>query len=140
MSRARPRKPQAAAGFSLLEVLAAFVLFSIAFAGVLQLLAASARNTRIAAEYTQAALWAQSLMDSYGVLEPLVEGSDRGRFDERYQWQIEVSRVEPEAPPTLQEMFAVDLFRIELVVFWGEPARQREARFVTLRASIPEPM
>ncbi len=137
-----PRLPTAARrqrGFSLLEVLAAFVLFAVAFGGVLQLLAASMRNTRVSAEYTYAALWAQSKLDTVGVLEPLEERGDNGEFDDTYRWQLEVQRFEPVRETAMvDEVFSIDLYRVELIVSWGDTARPREARFVTLRSAIPD--
>jgi type II secretory pathway pseudopilin PulG len=46
-------------GFTLLELLLAFVVFAISFATVLEIMSGSMRNTVRAREYTEAALTAQ---------------------------------------------------------------------------------
>lgn len=50
-------------GFTLLEVLLAFLVFALSFAVTLEILTGSIRNTARAREYTEATLIAQSLMD-----------------------------------------------------------------------------
>ena len=135
-------------GFTLLEVLAAFVIFALVFATSLQILSGSLRNTQRSADYTLAALWAQSHMDGLGLDPPLEEGSYSGEFDGGYRWEMEVSRHEPEPVETAQGEFAaieitdaevpVDLYLIELDVLWGDPPRERRAQFRTLRSVTPE--
>jgi len=58
-------------GFTLLELLLAFVVFALGFATVLEILSGSMRNTVRAREYSEAALIAQSLMDTIGIEIPL---------------------------------------------------------------------
>ena len=54
-------------GFTLLELLLAFVVFALGFATVLEILSGSMRNTVRARHYSEAALTAQSLMDQLGL-------------------------------------------------------------------------
>ncbi|MDE2085731.1 MAG: prepilin-type N-terminal cleavage/methylation domain-containing protein [Xanthomonadaceae bacterium] len=61
-------------GFTLIELVAAFVIFAIGFGVLLQILTTCLHTTAQAADYTRAALWAQSLMDVQGVGEPLKDG------------------------------------------------------------------
>ena len=58
-------------GFTMIEILAAFSVFVLAFAMALQILSGSISNTRRSAEYTQAALWAQSIMETVGMERPV---------------------------------------------------------------------
>ena len=129
-------------GFSLIEVLAAFVVFALAYAAILQILAGSVRNAVRSAEYTQAALWAQSKMDTLGIEAPIEEGSDGGEFDANYRWQLDVRPYEiPDVDPSLTTLDGgefVQLYLCELQVIWGPRGGERSARFVTLRAAVPE--
>ncbi len=63
-------------GFTLLEVLLAFVIFAMSFAVVLQILSGSIRNTMRSKQYTEIALIAQSVMDTVGLDVPLEAGTD----------------------------------------------------------------
>ena len=69
-------------GFSLIEMVAAFLVFAIAIGVLMSVLTAAMRNTRMSADYTMAALWAQSRLDIVGVGIPVEEGHTSGRFDD----------------------------------------------------------
>jgi general secretion pathway protein I len=123
------------AGFSLLEVIAAIMLLSIAFAALMKVAGASINLSRNAAEYSQAAMHARSLLDSAFVGEPITAGSSAGRFDSHYRWQLDVApwngagTAAPNAP--------LRLYQFDLNVLWGPPAHPRSAHFRTLRLAGP---
>ena len=91
-------------GFSLIEMIAAFLVFAIAIGVLMSVLTASIRNTRMSSDYTMAALWAQSKLDVVGVGEPVEEGHTSGRFDDVYSWDLDIRQVDPSAvePPPQQ--------------------------------------
>ena len=128
----------AQAGFSLLEVLAAFVVFTLLFATTLQIMSASLRNVTRSEQYTQAALWAQSRMASVGVEPPIEAGTWDGNFNDDYAWELSIEPYQLVDQLSAQvEEFPVDLYRVELIVTWGRD-RPRQARFVTLRSATPQ--
>ena len=121
-------------GFTLIEVMAAFAVFALLFGVVLQVLSTSMQNTRRAGDYTQAALWAQTKLDSAGLEQMIEPGRTSGRFDDRFSWTLDVSE------EMMFDAMGVDvvdlpiaLYRLELVVGWGDE-RPREAVFTTLRS------
>ncbi len=134
-------------GFTLIELVAAFVIFALGFGILLRVLGDALHTTSQSAESTQAALWAQSLLDVQGIGEPLKEGASSGQFDDTYQWQMNVSRydAQPVAGPQPGNGAAlntsapgqVQLFQLELIVSWGNQYLMHHARFVTLRAMGP---
>jgi general secretion pathway protein I len=146
-------------GFTLVELVAAFVIFALGFGILLQVLSSCLHTTAQSADYTRAALWAQSLLDPLGVGEPLREGGASGRFDDRYRWQLSIAKIDPPEPlpslgaaaaaqpgnantqgPAITNISAtaIDLYRIELVVTWGTYYMTHSARFVTMRSATPE--
>lgn len=130
-------------GFTLLEVLAAFVVFVMVFGAVLETLSMAGRNARRSAEISEAALWAQSKLDAVGLEEELRAGSESGRFDDRYSYRLEISEwiapVSAEAQAAGgQPAVAVDMFRVELVVIWSDGIRERSRRFVTVRSKLKD--
>jgi general secretion pathway protein I len=166
MSLRSSRLPRHARGFSLIEMVAAFLVFALAVAMLMSILTSSLRATRQSADYTQAALRAQSLLDAVGVGVRLEEGRSSGDFGDGFRWELEVAPADATAiePPPQQSpqpgmpagpgqaapaqttpagelvpASPVDLYDVVLDVFWGSPGRERTARFVTLRALNPDP-
>ncbi|UXI67788.1 type IV pilus modification PilV family protein [Tahibacter amnicola] len=128
--------PLAQRGFSLIELVAAFVVFALGFGVLMQILSGSIRNTYQAADYTQAALMAQSKLDVIGIGEKLQPGHESGRFDDQFRWELDITRYEaPDSPPDLQSVTAIELYRIDLEVLWGSMRHPRSAHFVTLRSA-----
>jgi general secretion pathway protein I len=138
----RPPQPGRQSGFSLIELVAAFVVFALSFGVLMGILSASIRNTRLAAEYTQAALWAQSQMDVIGVGEKLEPGHKSGRFDDQFRWELDIAKYEPppaaNASPSPESFQSIDMFRVDLEVLWGERRNPRSAHFVSLRSANAE--
>lgn len=127
-------------GFTLLELLLAFVVFALSFATVLQILSGSMRNTVKAREYTEAALTAQSVMDQVGLEIPLEGGVSTSGEAGDYQWEIElfdyIDSGENPHSVELAELTGVQLLQVELVVSWGEPPREQSSRFSTIKAVL----
>lgn len=129
-------------GFTLIEVVAALAVLAVAVGLCLQIATSALRQTRQAAEHTQAALLAQSLLDAAGTGERIRPGRTSGRLDEGYRWELEVTPYEGDLVregalvPTL---LAVRLYRLELSLSWDVGRDQRTVRFSTLRAMTPDP-
>ena len=123
-------------GFSLLEVIAAVMLLAIAFTALMKVAGASIRLTQNAAEHSEAAMWARSLLDSAFVGQPLKAGSSSGQFNAKFRWQLDVSpwngagNPRPDAP--------LHLYQLDLDVLWGPPGHPRSAHFRTLRVTGPD--
>ena len=122
-------------GFTLIEMVAAFFIFALAFAILIGSASAGLRKVRRSSESTQAALYAQAKLDSLGVAEALEDGIENGRFDDDYRYEVEIRKTEPPpAPIGAVDQIPVDLYRIDLTVRWGEHNRERSAHFATMRA------
>lgn len=126
-------------GFTLLEVLLAFVVFSLSFAVVLQILSGSIRNTMRSKQYTEVALIAQSVMDTVGLDIPLEDGGEANGEVGEYTWELQIYEYQPENEsniPELAELTGLKLLQIELHVNWGEPPMDRSRRFSTVKAVL----
>ncbi|HKJ18042.1 MAG TPA: type II secretion system protein [Xanthomonadales bacterium] len=130
-------------GFTLLEVLLAFVIFSISFAVVLQIISGSIRNTMRSKQFTEVALIAQSVMDTVGLDIPLEMGSESSGDSGDYRWELRVMEYEPTEDPenisdalVLAELTGIELLQVELLVIWGDPSDERSRRFSTVRAMM----
>jgi len=127
-------------GFTLLEVLLAFVVFALSFAVVLEILGGSMRNSVRAREYTEAALLGQSLMDLVGTEIPIELGGRDGEAGGGYRWRMDISPYVPDENDvrTLEvaELYATELFWVDLEVAWGEAPRDRRVHFATVRSKL----
>ena len=141
--RSRNAVPRRQGGFTLIELISAFVIFALGFSILMKTLSDAIHTTRQAQEATQAALYAQSLLDIQGIGQPLKEGGSSGDFDDTYHWQLNVQRYQLQATPgsTLAPAMPApgqpELFQLELVVSWGNQYLQHHARFITLRSMMP---
>ncbi|MFC4765597.1 prepilin-type N-terminal cleavage/methylation domain-containing protein [Dyella koreensis] len=128
-----PRFPRAARanGFSLLEVIAAILLLAIAFTALMQVAGGSIGLTNNAADYSRAAMWARSVLDTADVIAPLRPGHSEGRFDEQYRWRLTVTPWRP--ADAGQQPSPMQMVKLDLDVLWGKGSRERSAHFSTLR-------
>lgn len=133
-------------GFTLLEVMLAFVLLAMLMGLAIAALSNGLRQVRSAQDETEATLYAQSLLDGIGVLAPIAPTERDGRFgDGRYRYRLEIREV-PDPAPTGAAPLAVAsmvraprLFRVALSVQWGEGGAGQQLQFASLRARDPGP-
>lgn len=159
--------PRPSRGFTLIEMIAAFVIFALAVGALMQILTLSMNNARRSADETRAALWAQSSLDTVGIGERIEAGSSHGEFDDKYHWEMEIEQIDPELvvadvaqpaagignnPSALaaqaqgfqqssQAVFGmpqIDLFHVALTVIWGDNRHERSAKFTTLRTATTD--
>lgn len=125
-------------GFTLLEVLLAFVIFALSFAVTLEILTGAIRNTSRAREHTEAALIAQSLMDQVGLDIPLRVGSRFQGDEGDYRWEVDIYSFQGETANLrsveLVDIVGVELLEIECIVSWGSAGRERSQYFSTVKA------
>jgi general secretion pathway protein I len=134
-------RPQSA-GFTLLEVLLAFLVFAISFAVVLEILSGSIRNTARAREYTEVSLIAQSLMDQVGLDIPLEPGVSTNGESGNYHWEMTIDSFTGSADNAhsieLAELTGIELLEVELVISWGVHPKERSNRFNTVKAVLKD--
>jgi general secretion pathway protein I len=141
MTRRRSR------GFTLLEVMVAFVILAVALGLLLGMLSRGLKQVTQAGNETEAALYAQSLLDAVGTLEAIEPGARAGEFDGgRYRWRLQVEEApDPAPPPPPPEgepqpnpgLGAPVLYRVVLEVEWGARTPQQRLRYSTLRLRAP---
>ena len=125
---------RASGGFSLLEVLVAFVILALALSVIMQIFSGGLRNAALADDYSRAVLLAESRLAELSV-QPL-EGETRGEFDGKYSWR---STIHPwiDDAGTLgagAQTLPVRLMEIKVVVAWGEEGgKPREIDLNTLQ-------
>jgi general secretion pathway protein I len=137
---ARGRRPAApAAGFSLIEVLAAFVVLALVATALFELFGGALRNAAAADDWSRAVLVAESRLAEAASTRPLQEGAERGEADDgRIKWESRVTPWEaPAVDPELarvSETMATRLWRVEVdVTFPGLARGDRKFSLATVR-------
>ncbi len=128
-------RARAQGGFTLLEVVVAFVVLSLALTTIFQIFSAGLARAGELDGYTRALAVAESKLASTGVESPLQEGESSGETPDRaFRWRVSVLR-DPETEPAAQtRSIPLSLYRVEVRVGWrAGDGREREVRLSTLQ-------
>jgi general secretion pathway protein I len=134
-----------AAGFSVLEVLVAFIIVALVVTALFRLFGGALGNAAAADEWTRALLVAQSRLELAAATRPLRETTDAGtEADGRIGWRTSVTPyVAPDANPDLErasEAMPTRLFRITVdVTFPGDNGKDRSVSLSTVKIAQRNP-
>ena len=134
-----------AGGFSLLEVLVAFVIVALVVTALFRLFGGALGNASAADEWTRALLVAQSRLALAASVEPLREATDAGsEADGRIDWRTSVTPYVPaDGDPDLErasETMATRLYRVTVDVrFPGIAGQPRTLTLSTLKVGQRNP-
>ncbi len=110
-------------GFSLLEILIAFSILALSLGILLKIFSAGVNTAGVAEEYTAAVQIAESLMNQTSAETPLGPGETAGLENDKYHWQVSVSPFQFRTDNSDVGTIAAELFKIRVVVSWGDIAR-----------------
>lgn len=119
-------------GFSLLEVLVAFIILALALSVLMRIFSGGTHNAALASDYSHAVLLAETKLAAVGIETPLQEGLTAGSADERFRWQTS-ARMQPAAAEAPGALMSVGLFELEARVMWNDGGRERVVALNTLR-------
>ena len=112
--------PSRARGFTLIEVVVAFVMLTLVMVTGFEIFTAGLKRAGDLEDYSRALLLAQSKLAAAGVEQPFQEGQLQGDSDDRrYHWSTTIvpsteGGSEPGKPPNSPYM----LFRVDVKVDW----------------------
>lgn len=119
----------------MVEVLVAFVVLALSLGAFLQVFATGMHGARSSAAYDTATTLAESKLARLGVEDALEEGETTGRFDDRFRWRVDVRRFTPEEGEASSAMQA---YRVDVTVLWGEAHNAGSVSLTTLRLGPAE--
>jgi len=132
-------------GFSLIEVLAAFVILALVATALFRLFSASLANASASEEYSRALLVAESQLELAAAAQPLRETSERGTDASGHvRWETRVAPhdaadVDPELEKA-SETLAMRMYRVSVdVKFTGADGRERALSLATIRLGARNP-
>lgn len=132
-------------GFSLLEVLVAFMILALVGTVLFRLFGGALNNAAAADDYSRALLLAESRLTSAAVEAPLREGGDQGTSEDgKYAWQTNIAPyVAPDATADQQrlaDVAPVRLWRVSATVSWpGTLGNVRSVSLTTVRLATKQP-
>jgi general secretion pathway protein I len=147
MSALTPHRPLAVSrGFSLLEVLVAFVILALVATALFKLFGGALNNATAAGDWSRALLLAETQLAAAANAVPLREGSDQGNEkDSPLTWQTKVEAyTPPDVPPELErasETTPTRVYRVTTEVhFPSDRGRDRVVTLTTLRLAARNPL
>lgn len=125
---------QQQSGFTLLEVLVAFVVGTLILVVVLSGFSSGLTGLVRVDRLSVAALVAQSKLAEVSVIDPLTPGLYEGveQAEHQYRWQVEVAPLNWELAGALSSSNAT-LYRVEVRVYWESAGRQQHFSLLSLR-------
>ena len=142
---AGPIASMRARGFSLLEVLAAFLVLALVGTVLFRLFGSSLNNAGAAEAYSRAVVLAESRLATAAAVVPLREASDQGMSEDgRYAWTTTTAAyVPPDSTPDqlrLGDAATVRLWRIAVSVSWpGTLGNDHTIALSTVRLGSKQP-
>lgn len=140
------RAPGGARGFSLLEVLVAFVVLSLTLAVIMRIFSQGMSSVSESEQHARAVMLAESKLALLGVDIPLEEGETSGDSADKLHWRIRLAAYDPDKLKAIKEgqpqpqPLPVQLLQVEVEVSWGASlAAPRSLRLVTLKLA-PRPV
>ena len=118
-------------GFTLLEVLVAFVIAAMSLAVMYQIYAHGAASAILGKEYAEAVAIAESRLAELGITKPLDQMETVGIVADKYRWELNFRDPEPDPEQSFDPQLLLQ--EIELTLSWDSRGGRRTLRFHTLR-------
>lgn len=129
-----------ARGFSLLEVLVAFVILALALGAIMRIFSQGMSRVSESDFYARAVMLAESKLAQLGAGIPLEDGEVSGESEDALRWRVHLAAYDPDSVKTagergaIQVLTPVRLLQIEVEVSWAESQMApRSIRLMTLR-------
>lgn len=119
-------------GFTLLEVLVAFVIAAVALTLLIRAFSGGLRLTATAEDYGKATILAQSLMAQVGVEYGVKDSPISGRFADRFDWAVNMTPYMIDVE-LLDEEPVVMAFKCVISITWFEGIKKRHYELSNLR-------
>jgi len=119
-------------GFTLIEVLVAFVILALALTVLMRIFSGGLRNVALAEDYARAVLVAEAQLAAAGVSEPLEPGETNGAWQERFRWRRVIDTYQPWQDGAHAQL-PVTAYWVTVQVDWEHAGRSRQVSLRSLR-------
>lgn len=130
--RSKPRN----SGYTLIEVLVAFMILALALTVLLRIFSTGLRNVAISSEYAHAVLIAESQLATAGITSILQPGEMRGNDGGKFSWTRVVTAYTP-FDGYYQSGAGVPAYYITITVEWPHAGHMRQVNLSSVRLGLP---
>jgi len=123
------------AGFTLVEVIVAIAILSVALTGLLAAIGNALRQTAQADRMAEAGSLAQSLLARLGPELPLGERQQAGQFANGFRWRLNCERF---GDANDRQQWSLSAYKVSVEVIWSDGSRERSFTLTTLRLAPKE--
>lgn len=118
-------------GFTLIEILVAISVLSIALVVILQLFSGGLKSSRLADAYAIGVFHAREKMEEILLGTMFAEGVSEGEFEDAYRWRSEIVR--EEQPEEEAKKLPFDVFHIRVDIYWDEGDKEKNFGISTMK-------
>jgi general secretion pathway protein I len=126
------RSDRRQSGYTLIEVLVAFMILTLALTVLLRIFSGGLRNVSVSSDYATATLIAESRLAAAGIDIPLRPGETSGTEGERFEWTVSVQDYQP-WPGYRSAARGLDAYRVTVTVEWPNGDKTRSVDLSTVR-------
>jgi general secretion pathway protein I len=119
-------------GYTLIEVLVAFMILALALTVLLRIFSGGLRNVSVSSDYAIATLIAESRLAAAGIDAPLRPGETSGTEGARFEWTVNVQDYQP-WPGYRSAAKGLDAYRVTVTVEWPHGDNTRSVGLSTVR-------
>lgn len=120
------------AGFTLLEILVAFVLMALVVGSLIQLFSGALHSVALSEEYSSAIQVAESQLQTVGKAIPVKKGQVSGQAEgTRYHWSVTIKPADLLKNPD-DFSLSIKPFQVTVQVTWDSAGKPREFNLTSL--------
>ena len=119
-------------GFTLIEVLVAFMILTLSLSVLLRIFSGGLNNVAVAGNYAQAVLVAESQLAVVGRSEPLLVGQSYGESGQQFRWRRTIESYLPWEDDTALTV-PVTGYLVSVEVSWTHNGRDQKITLNSLR-------
>ena len=121
-----------ASGFTLIEVLVAFMILTLALTILFRIFSGGLGNVTASGDYAHAVLIAESRLAAVGISEPLRPGVTYGDAGEQFSWQQVVDHYVPQGESGYLQG-PLTAYRVTVEVMWKRDGREKKIMLSSMR-------
>lgn len=119
-------------GYTLIEVLVAFIILAMALAVLLRIFSGGLHNVSVSSDYGLAILVAEAQLSSAGVTDTLVPGESHGEVRDKFRWTRIVRSYVPLEGYAADSM-PLPAYHVTVIVEWPHADGMRQVDISSVR-------